>query len=738
MARKKRDEEDPREQHDTADGGTDWLLAQLVTGRTSESQQQPPDSTEPPAAPVQPDPEAPAAAEPDLPLRPPAPRREEELDWFSLAEPPTDDAATRALPVVGEPAAPAETTPPTGVPAWSPPFVSAPPSAPTEHVTRVEPPVGEAAGPVEPPPGPVTPTGPFALRWGSNEPAAGESGEVVEPPMPTPPAAATTPDSAPRGWDERAAEPAPAPYDDELWAALNEADAEPDTPRSDDSASTPIAPTHPGVALNLPLAPPAGAAQPPAAPVPAFGSRDQSAEPQGGEQIDDLLAELGNRWAAREAGAEPADQGAPNAPHADDDVDDARGGDEPAGQPTGAEPAEGHSPIAKQVAEAGYFWNLTPDPTAADPVADDSSAAATINRLRATSPESESEVEAEPEAEPGVEWQPEPESEPEPEFDWQSSPESESDYSDLPFGHPEPDSESAFGSGASDRREPDTEPDDHDPLAALFGGAAAVATPPARPTAPITDPFAYLAPLPAATAGAPSTPAATPAGAPAGVTTPARSAYDVAGTAPGGGSGGSGGPGTTGSGTRGRRNSPARVLAWIAGGLAAVLVLAGLFWLGTQLGGGTAAPAESPVASATPTPTPEPTAAQPAGVHAWNTLFGGECLEPFVGPWEEEFTVVDCAAPHAAQLVYRGVLPGDAGAPFPGEAELASQMNLLCTATGVINLAAVAGMEDLQVQASYPVTEAQWAEGERNYYCFANRAGGEPLTASIAGPGPAA
>ena len=180
------------------------------------------------------------------------------------------------------------------------------------------------------------------------------------------------------------------------------------------------------------------------------------------------------------------------------------------------------------------------------------------------------------------------------------------------------------------------------------------------------------------------------------------------------------------------------MLAWIAGGLAAVLVLTGLFWLGTQLGGGMAAPAESPVASATPTPTPEPTAAQPAGVHAWDTLFGGECIEPFAGPWAEEFTVVDCAAPHAAQLVYRGVLPGDAAAPFPGEAELASQMNLLCTATGVINLAAVAGMEDLQVQASFPVTEEQWAEGERNYYCFANRAGGEPLTASIAGPGPAA
>ena len=104
MARKKRDDEDAREQHDDEDDGTDWLLAQLVTGRTPESQQQPPASSEPPAAPAQPEPEAlrtPAA--PDLPLRPPSPRREEELDWFSLAEPPAPDAATRALPVVGEP-----------------------------------------------------------------------------------------------------------------------------------------------------------------------------------------------------------------------------------------------------------------------------------------------------------------------------------------------------------------------------------------------------------------------------------------------------------------------------------------------------------------------------------------------------------------------------------------------------------------------------------------------------------
>ena len=172
----------------------------------------------------------------------------------------------------------------------------------------------------------------------------------------------------------------------------------------------------------------------------------------------------------------------------------------------------------------------------------------------------------------------------------------------------------------------------------------------------------------------------------------------------------------------------------------AALVLVGLFFLGTQLSGGGGGAASAPSETPTPTEAPvaAPTAPQPAGVHPWNTLFGGECIDPFESAWAEEFTVVDCAAPHAAQLVYRGQLPGDEAAPFPGETEIASQMNLLCTAPGVIDVAAVAGVEDLQVQAAFPVTEEQWTSGERSYYCFANRGGGEPLTASIAGPGPAA
>ncbi|HVL63416.1 MAG TPA: hypothetical protein VM430_18705, partial [Microbacterium sp.] len=66
MARKKHDDEDARGPRDDQDDGTDWLLAQLVTGRTPESAQ-PPASAEAPAAPVESDPEAvaPAPTAPD-------------------------------------------------------------------------------------------------------------------------------------------------------------------------------------------------------------------------------------------------------------------------------------------------------------------------------------------------------------------------------------------------------------------------------------------------------------------------------------------------------------------------------------------------------------------------------------------------------------------------------------------------------------------------------------------------
>lgn len=193
-------------------------------------------------------------------------------------------------------------------------------------------------------------------------------------------------------------------------------------------------------------------------------------------------------------------------------------------------------------------------------------------------------------------------------------------------------------------------------------------------------------------------------------------------------------------------------LIWIAAGLLAILVLVGLFFLGTRLPSifagapaptpaptRSATPAPSPTQTPTPTPTPTPAATGPqaAGVHAWDTLRGGECVQPYTSPWAEKFTVVDCATPHAAQLVRTGVFATDAAAAYPGEAALAGRMNLLCTAPGVIDLGAAGGVADLQFQASYPVTAEQWTSGQRSYYCFVSQASGAPLSVSVAGPGAA-
>ena len=185
-----------------------------------------------------------------------------------------------------------------------------------------------------------------------------------------------------------------------------------------------------------------------------------------------------------------------------------------------------------------------------------------------------------------------------------------------------------------------------------------------------------------------------------------------------------------------------------------VLVLVGLFFLGTRIPGlvagpatvPTATPSASAAASETPTataePAPETTPEAPAapaagplapGTYDWKQLAGGECLEPYTNPWAEEFTVVDCATPHAAQMVKKAPVSEDPAAAFPGEAAIAGQISLLCSAPGVLDLAAAGALNDVQVQGSYPVTAEQWAAGERSYYCFVSRSSAQPITGSLAG-----
>ncbi|MGB3910997.1 MAG: hypothetical protein WBL06_11050 [Pseudolysinimonas sp.] len=208
--------------------------------------------------------------------------------------------------------------------------------------------------------------------------------------------------------------------------------------------------------------------------------------------------------------------------------------------------------------------------------------------------------------------------------------------------------------------------------------------------------------------------------------------------------GGEGPPPSRGFGT------PQKILAGVGGGLLAVIALIALFLLGTRLPD-LLGPAPAVVASPTPTPTPTrtPLAIGPVapGTHEWNELLGGECLEPYdveTGAWAEEYTVVDCATPHGAQMVYRAWFPAEPTDPetpdaepvwgaFPGAAALQAQISLLCSAPGVVDLAAAGAYNDVQMQGAYPVTDEQW-ESDPSYYCFVSRSSGEPLTTSVAIP----
>jgi hypothetical protein len=176
----------------------------------------------------------------------------------------------------------------------------------------------------------------------------------------------------------------------------------------------------------------------------------------------------------------------------------------------------------------------------------------------------------------------------------------------------------------------------------------------------------------------------------------------------------------------------------VVGGLVAVLALIALFFVGTRL------PAllahKAPVVLSTPSASPMPSSTAKAvgpvanGVHPWDALLGGECLDPYTSPWAEKFPVVDCAKPHPAQMVFRGTFDTTADPSFPGVEKLQAEISLLCAAPGVINLAAAGAYSDAQLQGSYAVNEDEWAQGEHDYFCFVSRSSGQPLTGSVAVP----
>lgn len=178
-----------------------------------------------------------------------------------------------------------------------------------------------------------------------------------------------------------------------------------------------------------------------------------------------------------------------------------------------------------------------------------------------------------------------------------------------------------------------------------------------------------------------------------------------------------------------------KILLLAVGGLLVALALVAVFMLGTRSPGILPQPeAEPDVVEEAPNPVAAAPVVGPiaAGTHAWNELLGTECIEPFGSVWDEEFTVVDCATPHTAQMISRGIFGDEAYADYPEEGELQARINLLCTSPASVNYAAAGALSDIAVSASYPASAEEWDAGEREYFCFLTRSTGEPLVVSLA------
>lgn len=625
------------------------------------------------------------------------------------AVPPADPILTAVEPPVAPQRAP-----------QPPAAAGAPAPEPPRSETRAEPwAPATPAVPAEPQtpvvPGPATPTAPFALTWGDPAAAAGavpnepstpvpgaaehETGAFGEPLVPPPVSAAAASASAAATTD----------FDAALWSALQEGDTG-EAPTLSPDAHVADAHVTDARVTDADAAAAAGAVPPARTPFPAFASGSTApVEPAVEAPVDDLLAGVASGAAVGAAAtpsetAQTPDIEAPTEPEPSTDAER-----DPLGLGFGAGAASAFDAAAAQrepddldddetdaPEDAAFVWGIVPDPEAADPRAEDGPLGTVA--LAAVAAEGETPAD-------GALHDEQPESAPPTAAD----PAETLDPADTldPFG---------FGPEASAFAEPragDAEPSAATALLPVAGTAAA-----------------------AGAAGHAGGAGRTPAGDAGRFASESRAQRaDAPGPGSRGGSGAGSGAGAGGAGGGSRR----RILLWIAGGLVAVLVLGGLFLLGTKLPFGAqpaaSGPATSDSAAPSDTPAPAPTAAQPAGVHAWNTLFGGECIDPFTDAWAQDYTVVDCAAPHAAQLVLRGTLPGEAGAAFPGDAELAAQLGTACQADGVLDGNAIAGLSDLQLVFSYPLAE-QWDAGERTFYCFANRSSGEPLTGSIAGATP--
>jgi hypothetical protein len=173
-----------------------------------------------------------------------------------------------------------------------------------------------------------------------------------------------------------------------------------------------------------------------------------------------------------------------------------------------------------------------------------------------------------------------------------------------------------------------------------------------------------------------------------------------------------------------------------------VLLAVGVLAAGTPAGDPRAAASSTPQAVSPPSPNlnpaptplglpprPTPTHVATGPAEPVDSLTPGECLQTYDSKWADGYPVVDCSAPHIAQLLAAGVLPQPTGAPFPGTVALDTQVSNLCEPFLNWHWVAIWN-EDAQLDLRYPNTSERWAAGARSYYCFVYTFSRHELTGS--------
>ncbi|MFT6973010.1 MAG: hypothetical protein ACJAV4_000225 [Pontimonas sp.] len=174
---------------------------------------------------------------------------------------------------------------------------------------------------------------------------------------------------------------------------------------------------------------------------------------------------------------------------------------------------------------------------------------------------------------------------------------------------------------------------------------------------------------------------------------------------------------------------------WVGGTLGLMGLLVGAFFVGRSLGASEAPEVRAVIESERQEPPivfPSLTGGpQNPGVWAWDVLRGGECLALFDNAFAEEFEVVDCSAPHLAQLVRAQLVSRDRTENFPGEPAMAIVAQDICDVLDVIDTEYAQRFATLVKEIAYPVTADQWHDGQRVVYCFMRSSTGEIFEATL-------